>query len=108
MEPYHPKKCKIEYHPDDTPEFYLPEDVAESILQRLEQAASSAKDRDTLDFIQRHEESQRLVALGAMSRDAQQRLIDGMAEKYLKKHGDWVHTVNPLYRRFYSLVMAVV
>ena len=108
MEPYDPKKCRIEYHPDDTPEYYLPEDVAEAILQRLEQAASSTKDRDTLDFIRRHEESQCLVAAGAMSRDVQQRLIDGMAQKYLKKHGDWVHIVNPLYRQFYSLVMATV
>ncbi|MEI6313318.1 MAG: hypothetical protein WCO89_00500 [Syntrophus sp. (in: bacteria)] len=106
MEPYNPQKCKIEYHPDDTPECYLPEDVTEPILLRLEQLASSARDRDTLDFIRRHEESQRLVAAGAMSRDAQQHLIDGMAHKYLKKHGDWVHTANPLYRRFYALVMA--
>jgi hypothetical protein len=105
MEPYHTKKRRIEYHPDDTPEYYLPEDVVAAILLRLEQETSSTKDRDTLDFIRRHEESQRLVAAGAISRDAQQRMVDGMAKKYLKKHGDWVHTANPLYLRFYSLIM---
>jgi hypothetical protein len=104
MKLYHPKQCKMEYHPDDTPENYLPLHIQETILKSLRQQARTEREKDTLEFIRKHENSQRMVATGEMDRQTQKILIDGLAANFCKKHGDWVHVVNPIYKRFYELV----
>ena len=104
MKPFHPKECKLEYHPDDTPEYYLPENIEERIIREIQSEVETKKDRDTLDFIRAHEDSQRKVAYGKMKKEAQTEYIDDLSETFRRKYGEWVHVLNPLYIKFYEAV----
>lgn len=106
MKPNDPYWANISYHPDSKPEQFLPADLTERILSSLKASAYSQRDRDTLDFIRRHEESQRFVAEGIMTRTEQRNLLNGMVLAHLGRHGNLIHAANPLYRRFYEEVQS--
>jgi hypothetical protein len=106
MKQYDPEKTRVEYHPDDTPEYYIPEALCDEILDGLEADARTARDKDTLEFIRKHEASQRSVAERQTERVEQTTLIDRMAKEFLRRHGDWVHVENRLYRKFYEEVQS--
>ncbi|MGV8080941.1 MAG: hypothetical protein AB2L22_12905 [Syntrophales bacterium] len=106
MKAYDSRRTYIGYHPDKKPELFLPADLTECILSSLKAYACSQRDRDTLDFIHRHEESQRHVAEGIMTRTEQRNLLNGMVLAHLGRHGNLIHAANPLYHRFYKTVQS--
>lgn len=105
MMPFNPIDCDVEYHPDDTPDFFLPQEIEDRILRILAQEAKTEKDKNTLNFIHLHEESQRKVSTSEMDRKTQKKIIEKLANDFCEKNGDWVHVVNPLYDKFYKTVL---
>ena len=67
MKEYNFETSKIEYHPDDTPDYYLNMALLNDLLKIIKKNAATEKDFDTVDFIRKHEESQILLAKGKLS-----------------------------------------
>lgn len=97
----------VDYHPDDTPGYFLNKKLLSDLLNIVESKAKTKKDYDTIEFIRKHEQSQIDLAEGTITSKSQKEFIDKIANEFLEKHKDWVHHANRIYDEFYRQVLLI-
>ena len=92
------------YHPDDCPNLYLNDDQVTYIANKINKSIVHDYDIDAITLIAQHEEIHKNFALGQISKNEYQEVLEKLAQDYLNKYSDWVHNKSKAYWEFYNTI----